>query len=265
MSTTDSCRFYRTEHFQDTMAHKTILILGDLDAGLPAHEQLLDSIEHASSAAGVVVNTRWVDNDDLATRPHLAAEAAGVLLAPRAPQAYRVFPEPMVQALRIVRERNVPFLALGDAHDLVLVEVARNVMGMKEAGSRFFDEDAVDPVVTEVPKRRGITTRPTTLDLLVRPDPVLSPFLAASRREEYLDLSHAVNLDYASALEEAGLRPAGIDAVTNRPHLYVYEPNRWHVTASFLPQMSSAPGRPHPLFAGLVAHVAGIHPAIQES
>jgi hypothetical protein len=37
--------------------------------------------------------------------------------------------------------------------------------------------------------------------------------------------------------------------------LFVYEPNRWHVTAAFLPQLASAPGRPHPLFAGFLGHV----------
>jgi CTP synthase len=175
-----------------------------------------------------------------------------------------VLPEPTVQALRIVRERNVPFLAVGDSHDLVLVEVARNVMGMKDASSRYFDEDAADPVVTEMPRRRGLTKRALTLDLLVRPDPVLAPYLPASRREEAVDLTHAVNLDYASALEEAGLRAAGVDAVTNQPHLYVYEPNRWHVTAAFLPHMTSAPGRPHPLFSGFVAHVTGRHDAARD-
>jgi CTP synthase len=240
------------------MTLKTILIIGDHAAGFRPHDRLLDAIEHASTEAGVVVNTRWVGNDDLAHRPHLVTDAAGVILAPRAPSTYRVVPEPTIQALRIVRERNIPFLATGDAHDLVLVEVARNVMGMKEAGSRFYDEDAADPVVKELPRRRTVTKRSGgLLDLLVRQDPVLAAWMPAARREEPVDLAHAINLDYASALEEAGLRPAGFDAVTNRPYLFVYEPSRWHVTAAFLPQLASAPGRPHPLFSGFVAHASG--------
>jgi CTP synthase len=239
------------------MSHKTILIIGDFEAGLGAHERLLEAIEHASAAEEVVVNTRWVGSDHLAARPHLVAEAAGVVLAPRAKHSYRVFPEPIVQALRLVRERNVPFLATGDSHDLVIVEVARNVMGMKDAGSRFYDEDATDPVVKELPARRTETRRTATLDLLVRKDKVLDGFLPPQRREEVLDLLQGINLDYASALEEAGLRPAGFDAVNNRPFLFVYEPNRWHVTAAFLPQWASRPGRPHGLFSGLVGHAAG--------
>src|SRR5262245_62080050 len=139
------------------MAHKTILIIGDHEAGFRAHDRLLDAIEHASVDMEMVVNTRWVGNDDLAHRPHLVADAKGVILAPRSTRTYRVFPEPIVQALRLVRERNVPFLATGDSHDLVLIEIARNVMGMKEAGSRFYDEDAADPVVKELPRRRPMT------------------------------------------------------------------------------------------------------------
>jgi CTP synthase len=237
---------------------KTILIIGDHEAGFGPHDRLLDAIEHASAETDVVVNTRWVGNDDLLARPHLVSDAAAVVLAPRATHTYRVVPEPTLQALKLVRDRNVPFLATGDAHDLVLVEVARNVMGMKEAGSRFYDEEAGDPVVKELPRRRSVTRRSGgLLDLLVRHDPVLAPFLPPTRREEPLDLLYAINLDYASALEEAGLKPAGFDAVTNRPYLFVFEPNRWHVTAAFLPQLASAPGQPHPLFMGLLAHAAG--------
>jgi CTP synthase len=244
------------------MTLKTILIIGDHAAGFRPHDRLLDAIEHACGDARIVLNTRWVGNDDLASRPHLVTDAAGVILAPRSPSTYRVMPEPTIQALRLVRERNVAFLATGDAHDLVLVEVARNVMGMRDAGSRFYDEDVPDPVVKELPRRRTVTKRSGgLLDLLVRQDPVLAAWMPASRREEPIDLQHAINLDYASALEEAGLRPAGFDAVTNRPYLFVYEPSRWHVTAAFLPQLASAPGRPHPLFSGFVANASGASPA----
>ena len=179
---------------------------------------------------------------------------------PRAPgdsDATASCPSPRVQALRLVRDRNVPFLATGDAHDLVLVEVARNVMGMKEAGSRFYDEDVGDPVVKELPRRRPVTKRSGgMLDLLVRHGPVLAPFLQPSRREEPidLDLRHQPRLRLGARGGRAACRPA-FDAVTNRPYLFVFEPNRWHVTAAFLPQMASEPGQPHPLFAGLPARM----------
>jgi CTP synthase len=234
------------------MTHDTILIVGDREADFAPHDRLLDALEHASVDAGIVVNTRWVGNDELARRPHLVTDAAGVLLAPRGRRTLRVLPEATLRALRLVREQDVAFLATGDVHDLVLIEVARNVVGVKGAGSTYFDENVEDAVVKDLPRGR----RTATLDLLVRQDPVLAPFLPPSRREEAIDLTHGINFDYAFGLEEAGLRPVGLDAVTSQPHLFVYAPARWHVTAAFLPQMSSRAGRPHPLVAGFLAHAA---------
>jgi CTP synthase len=234
------------------MTHETILIIGDREPDFAPHDRLLEAVEHASADAGVVVNTRWVGNDALALRPSLVAEAAGVILAPRRSRTMRIFPEATLQALRVVRERQIPFLATGDAHDLVIIEVSRDVIGMKGAGSTFYDDNVCDAVVKDLPKGR----RTGLIDLLVRPHPVILPFLPPERREEAIDLTHAINLDYVFALEEAGLHPVGVDAVSGWPHLFVYAPNRWHVTAAFLPQMASAPGHPHPLIAGLLAHVA---------
>ena len=235
------------------MTHKTILIIGDYEAGFDPHDRLLDAIEHASVDAGVVVNTRWVGNDDLATRPHLVTDAAGVVLAPRATKTYRVFPEPTVQALRLVRERNVPFLATGDAHDLVLIEVARNVMGMKDAGSRFFDEDAADPVVKELPKRRSrheARRRRSTCSSARIPccSPSCQPCRARGDRRPLP--RHQPRLR---------LRARGGRAASGRHRCGLEPPAPLRLRAEPLardgglpaPDAGSIPGLPHPLFAGL--------------
>ncbi|HYC76898.1 MAG TPA: hypothetical protein VEI02_04635 [Planctomycetota bacterium] len=238
------------------MAYKQVLILGEHDPGHDAHVAIADALRDASDRAGAVVNTRWLGGDDLAERPGLVAEADGVVLAPRGPRAHRVFPAPVVAALRTVRERRIPFLGLGDAHELVLIELARNVLGMAGAGSTYYDDDLKDPVVKELPEPRS-GRRPRLLDVAIRDDAVLGPYLPRGRREEPARLTHGVNADYAVALEEAGLRVAGTDVLTQRPCLWALEGAPWHVTAAFLPQLGGRPGAPHPLFAGFVAHVVG--------
>jgi CTP synthase len=161
-------------------------------------------------------------------------------------------------ALRIARERKVPFLAVGDAHELVLIEVARNVLGMEKATGAAFEDDAAEAISKELPRPyRPLTNRkPTLIDVAVRQDPTLSAFLPPGRREEAARLNYGLNPDYAFALEEAGLRVAGVDAVDGRPCLWRLEGSPWHVTAAFLPQLSG--GREaHPLIRGFVSHVAG--------
>jgi CTP synthase (UTP-ammonia lyase) len=239
------------------MGFKQILILGDFDASSEAHGALQDRLAEAAERAGAVVNTRWLDADDLAVRPGAPAEAHGVVLAPRSTRAFRDLPVPYLGALRLVRERKIPFLATGDAHDLVLVEIARNVLGMERANSTYFDEEAADPVVKELPTPlRPLTNRrPRLMDVEVRDDPTLAPFLPAGRREEAARLTHGLNPDYGYAIEEAGLRVSGVDAVTGRPCLWCLDGAPWHVTAAFLPQLGGDGGAPHPLLEGFAAHV----------
>lgn len=241
------------------MTFSQVLILGEYDAGLDAHVLLQETVAAAAERLGSVVNTRWLGSDDLALRPGVAAEADGVILAPRSSRPNRSLPVPILGALRIVRERKVPFLATGDSHDLVLIEVARHVLGMERACSTYFDEDCAEPVVKELAQStRPITDRrPRLMDVDVADDPVLRDHLPPGRREEAVRLTHGLNPDYAYALEEAGLRIVAVDAVTGRPCLWRLEQSPWHVTAAFLPQLPAPPEDPHPLIDGFVAHVVG--------
>ena len=239
------------------MTFKQVLILGEYDAGLDVHVALQETVAAAAERRGAVVNTRWLGSDDLALRPGAAAEADGVILAPRSSRPNRSLPVPILAALRIVRDRKIPFLATGDSHDLVLIEVARNVLGMERAGSTYFDEDCAEPVVKELtqPGRPITNRRPKLMDVDVKDDATLREFLPSGRREEAARLTHVLNPDYAYALEEAGLRIAGVDAVTGRPCLWCLDQSPWHVTASFLPQSTGGPEDPHPLIDGFVARV----------
>jgi CTP synthase len=240
------------------MTFKQVLILGDYDVSSEAQTALQESIAAAAEARGFVVNTRRLDVDELAVRPGAVAEADGVVLAPRPARAVKSTPAPILAALKLAREAKKPLLAVGDAHELVLIEVARHVLGMAGAGSTFYDEEPTDPVIKELP--RPLTAdddRRTLLDVEIKDDPVLRPFLRPGRREEVVRLTHGVNPDYAYALEEGGLRPAGKDVISGRPCLWVLDQAPFYVAASFLPQLAAPVDSPHPLVVGFVAHVVG--------
>lgn len=242
------------------MTFKQVLILGDFDGDDDAHAALRDAVADASERSRAVINTRWLSADDLALRPGVVAECHGVVVAPRSPRAHRTFPTPVVAALKIARERRLPLLATGEGHELVLIEVARNVLGIVGAGSAFYDDDVPEPIIKELPQapRAVAGRRPRLMDVDVRADATLRPFLPAGRREEAARLVYGLNLDYAYALEEAGLRVAGVDAVGGRPCLWALDGAPWYVAASFLPEFGGRPDHPHPLIEGFVARVADV-------
>jgi CTP synthase (UTP-ammonia lyase) len=69
--------------------------------------------------------------------------------------------------------------------------------------------------------------------------------------EEYW-CNYGVNPDYAKSLAEAGLVASGIGQ-DGEMRIVELADHPFYVATLFLPQMRSAPGRPHPVLAGLAA------------
>lgn len=82
--------------------------------------------------------------------------------------------------------------------------------------------------------------------------------------EQYIDERHRhryeVNPTLVPSLEEAGLRFVGKDETGERMEIVELAPDAGHpyyVAAQFHPEFKSRPGRPSPLFLGLVLAAAG--------
>ena len=78
-------------------------------------------------------------------------------------------------------------------------------------------------------------------------------YAGAKELQEETDVTFGLNPDYANAIEEAGLRPAVVEAQGGRPYLHVLEDRPFHLTVAYLPQLASSPDNPHPRFEGLLA------------
>lgn len=235
------------------MRQHTILILGDHDTEFRTHEATREAVRHAAEAAGAVVNTRWLGADDLQLYPSLVAEASGVILAPPGPRSPKVLPVPLLAGLTTVRTRDLPFLATGESHGLVLIELAREVLGLPGANSTRFEEEAIDPVVHAIGGRTDGPAHPREIQVQILEDPLVTPLYGKPGRvTETTDVHHGLNPDYVSALAESGLRTAAADPNGGRPFLHVLGDRRFHVSAAFLPQLRSKRGAPHPLFKGLL-------------
>lgn len=238
------------------MRQLTVLILGSYDGQSAVHQATRSAIHHAAGMADMVVNTRWMGPDDVLLYPGLVAEAQAVLLAPPAERPYRRVPTALLAALKTVREQDLPFLATGESHGLVYLELAQNVLGMSEAGGADLDPEDGDRVLHQLFLSEGASPRRLKVrevELEVVPGgPVAELYGASTRVTEKTDAVNGLNPDYAAALEEAGLRAGLLRREDQRPFLHALESRRYHVTAAFLPQLRSNRDEPHPLLAGLL-------------
>ena len=73
--------------------------------------------------------------------------------------------EGMVSAVRFARERNIPFLGICMGMQAAVIEFARNVAGLVEAGSGEFDEACPQKVIDFMPGQSAEVSKGGTLRL----------------------------------------------------------------------------------------------------
>jgi CTP synthase len=240
------------------MRDLNVLIIGDHDSEYEVHARTREAVRLAARGRPYVVNTRWLGPDDLQLYPGLVAEARAVVVAPPGPRCPRILPEPMIGAIETARTRGIPLLATGESHGLALIEAARNLLGLEDAGSTRYDEDCKQPVVMRIldegeqPRLRQVRLDPAAAS------PLAQALGFDAQRTELSEIEHGLSPDYAFALAQAGIEPVLVDHATGRPYLHAWKGAPCHLIAAFLPQLSRP--EPHPLFRLLIQAAEGRAP-----
>ncbi len=210
------------------------------------------------------VNIRWVASDDCQTTEGAAAKL-GDVDAVCVPGGFGVRGiEGKVGALRYAREHKIPTLGLCLGLQCMVIEFARNVAGLEDAGSTEFDPSAAQPVIATMEEQLDIvrgdgdmggTMRLGLYPAELQPGSVVATAYGASRVEERHRHRYEVNNKFRGDLEDAGLVFSGmspdrelIEYVELPPAIHPY-----YVSTQAHPELRSRPTRPHPLFSGLVA------------
>ena len=225
-----------------------IALVGDRNPEYLTHRELDASI--ALMPAGV--EARWVATDGPDARRLDGFDALWIV--PGTP--YRD-ERPVFAAIEHARRSGVPILGTCGGFQHMLVEFARNVAGMPEAGHAETDPDAGVHVVSAlacslVGERRTVTTVPGTLVAELCGE---APFTGFHWCSYGLEPAHLERLVAAGLVVAATAADAGVEAVELPGHPF-------YVATLFQPQVgSSASGELHPLVAALVQHAQGGVPA----
>jgi CTP synthase (UTP-ammonia lyase) len=130
----------------------------------------------------------------------------------------------------------------------VVIELARNVLGIRLAHHAEYEPDAADLVIA--PLACSLVGQRGEVFLESRSQAAMV-YDAGSTVEEHR-CSYGLVREYESMLVDAGLAVSGRDA--NREARVVELPGHpFFVATLFVPQLSSRPGDPHPLVRAFVA------------
>ena len=224
------------------------------------------SVSEALRAGGFAhhakVVIRWVASDDCET-PDGARQALTGVDAMIVPGGFGVRGiEGKLGALRWAREQQLPTLGICLGLQCMVIEAARNLLGLERASSTEFDPDTPDPVVATMEEQKailgesdmGATMRLGAYPAVLTPGSVVAQTYGATEVSERHRHRYEVNLAYRDRLESVGLHVSGTSPDGQLVEFVELDRalHPFYVATQAHPEFASRPTRPHPLFAGLV-------------
>jgi CTP synthase len=161
--------------------------------------------------------------------------------------------EGKVLVAQYCREEKVPYLGLCLGAQIMTIEFARNVAGIKGATSEEFDAKAENKVVHFLPGQDEKRAKGGTLRLGSWPCHILKNTLAykcykTNRIDERHRHRYEFNNHFKKQLESKGLIFSGISPDHELMEIVEVKNHPFMIGSQFHPEFKSRPNRPHPLF-----------------
>ena len=222
-----------------------------------AYKSIAESFIHAGAENECKVQLEWIQSETLADEHHCAnvlRDLDGVLVAPGFGERGI---EGKINAVRFVRESNIPFLGICLGMQMAVVEFARNVLDLPEAHTTEVNPDTPDPVIAMMEEQKTITNLGGTMRLgAYRCDLTPGSRLASVYGTTHISERHRhryeFNTAYADRFEQAGMIPTGTNPDTGLVETVELANHRWFVGVQFHPELKSTVLNPHALFVGFV-------------
>ncbi|MBF4548623.1 CTP synthase [Pseudoclavibacter sp. VKM Ac-2888] len=225
------------------------------------------SVTEALRAGGFAnqtrVKLRWIPSDECETAEGSAAQLSDVD-AICVPGGFGIRGiEGKLGALRFARDNGIPTLGLCLGMQCMVIEYARNVVGISDASSSEFDPETPNPVIATMAEQVDIietgdlggTMRLGSYPAALDEGSIIAELYGSTLVEERHRHRYEVNNAYRDQISDAGLHFSGLSPDGTLVE-YVELPREVHpfyVATQAHPELKSRPNNAHPLFSGLVA------------
>jgi CTP synthase len=244
-----------------------IAIVGKYTQLEDAYKSIAEALTHGGMANRTRVRAEWIDAEIFEREdPAPYLEGFHAILVPGGFGERGT--EGKIKAAQYARERRIPYLGICLGMQMAVIEAARNLAGVPDAGSEEFDADATrfTPVVyhlkewvqgNHVIERRkddakGGTMRLGAYTAVLKAGSKVASVYGTPDIEERHRHRYEVDVKYRAKLEACGLVFSGMSPDGKLPEIVEWQDHPWFIGVQFHPELKSKPFAPHPLFADFV-------------
>jgi len=257
------------DRIHNTDGEVSIAIVGKYVQLEDAYKSIKEALTHGGMANRVKVKAEWIDAEIFDREdpvPYL--ESFDAILVPGGFGERGT--EGKIKAAQFAREHKVPYLGICLGMQMAVIEAARNLANLDDAGSEEFDHESgkkrFTPVVYHLKewvqgnytvKRKldddkGGTMRLGAYDAALKEGSLVSKVYGSCAIEERHRHRYEVDIKYREALEQQGLTFSGMSPDGRLPEIVEHEGHPWFIGVQFHPELKSKPFDPHPLFRDFI-------------
>jgi CTP synthase len=264
----DTCPPDRVPHLQEWRSlvekikrDRPALTIGLVGKYVELHDAYLsvtEALRHAGWYHDVDVQIKWINSEALERMGEGYTEAledvAGIIVP--GGFGHRGI-EGKVKAANFARRMNKPYLGLCLGLQVAVIDIARNVLGLKGANSSEIDPQCSDPVIDLMLTQRQVAEKGGTMRLgnwvcCLTPGTKAyqaygEPIVFERHRHRY-----EFNNEFRKRMEAHGMVISGRSADNSLVEIIELADHPWFVASQFHPEFKSRPNRPHPLFRDFV-------------
>ncbi|MBM3427352.1 MAG: CTP synthase [Bacteroidetes bacterium] len=244
------------KRYKDPKHEVNIGLVGKYVELKDAYKSIAEAFNHSGAANETKVNVHWIHSEELLPK-NVASTLKGLDGVLVAPGFGSRGIDGKLEAIRYVRENNIPFFGICLGMQMATIEFARNVLKWKDAHSTEMKENTTHPVIALMDEQKSIVNKGGTMRLgsyTCKLDKKSKAYKAYGTDviEERHRHRYEFNNQYKTEFENAGLKCTGMNPDTGLVEVVEIPSHPFYVAAQYHPEYKSTVMNPHPLFVAFV-------------
>ncbi|MDC3205419.1 CTP synthase [Paracoccaceae bacterium] len=246
-----------------------VAIVGKYTQLEDAYKSIAEALTHGGMANRLEVKINWVDAETFEKEdPEIYLSGFHAILVPGGFGERGA--EGKIMAAKFAREHKIPYLGICLGMQTAVIESARNMAGISNAGSEEFDHEAgkrrFEPIIYHLKEwvqgnhkvsrkledDKGGTMRLGAYSAVLSEESCVAKIYNSASIEERHRHRYEVDVKYRKELEKSGLIFSGMSPDGRLPEIVELSDHPWFIGVQFHPELKSKPFDPHPLFRDFI-------------